>query len=62
VTNAQLLAWAINQLRAIDSLGANAEVERFADEIDDLPDESPLKSELWGRRVQIRGLAPPRRK
>ena len=62
VTNARLLAWAINQLRAIDSLGANAELERFADEVDDLPDGSPLKSELWGVRVQIRGLAPPRRK
>jgi hypothetical protein len=62
MTDSEVLGWAINQLRDMRSKRAAAELDRFADEIEDLPDGSPLKSELWGERVSIRGMAPPRRK
>lgn len=62
VTDPELLGWAINELRAINTPQAEAEVQRFADEIEALPDGSPLKNALWGKRVQIRGMMPPKRK
>jgi hypothetical protein len=60
--DSELLGWAINQLRDMNSPRADAELDRFADEIDDLPDGSSRKNELWGRRVQIRGMLPPPRR
>jgi hypothetical protein len=56
--DSDLVGWAIGQLREMHSARAEGEVVRFADEIDDLPDDSPLKSELWSGRVQIRGMGP----
>jgi hypothetical protein len=62
VTDPELLGWAINKLRAMKSPEAEAEVQRYADEIEALPDKSPLKEALWGKRTQIRDLTPPKRK
>jgi hypothetical protein len=62
MTDSEQIGWAINQLRDVNSKRADEELDRFADEIESLPDGSPLKTELWGRRVQIRGMGPPKRK
>jgi hypothetical protein len=51
--DARLIAWAIYQLHSVDSREADAELERYAKEIDGLPD-SPVKRELASR-------LPPRR-
>ena len=40
---------------------SEAELERYADEIDALPDISPLLATLWGTRLALRD-GPPRRK
>ena len=58
----RLVPWAILQLRSMKSPRAHAELERFADEIDDLPEGSPQKEALWGYRVTIRGAAPQRKR
>jgi hypothetical protein len=47
VTDSELLGWALNQLRNIGSPQAEAEAQRFADEIENLPDGSTLKNALW---------------
>jgi hypothetical protein len=62
MTDSEILGWAINQLRGMGSPRATAELDRFADEIDNLPDGSPLKNELWGERVNIRGMLAPKRR
>jgi hypothetical protein len=62
VTDSELLGWAISELRAMHSPRAEAEVQRYADEIEGLPDGSQLKNALWIIRVDIRGMAPPKRK
>jgi len=41
--DAELLHWAIDQLASIKSSRANGELERYAKQIDALPDDSPLK-------------------
>lgn len=62
VTDSEILEWAINELRSMKSPRAEAEVQRYADEIEALPDGSDLKKTLWDERVEIRGMTPPRRK
>lgn len=57
VTDQELLGWAINELHDIDSPQADAEIQRYAKEIDQLPN-GPLKTALWGKRLQIRTLLP----
>jgi hypothetical protein len=47
-TDPQLIGWAIGQLQAMRSERADAELERYAKEIDALPD-SPVKRELASR-------------
>jgi hypothetical protein len=61
-TDPELIGWAINELHSLDSASADAEVERYAREIESLPDGSALKTALWGKRVQIRNLLPHRPK
>lgn len=58
VTVSQLLDWAINELRAVKSPQIEAELQRYADEIENLPDDSALKRELLGPRYQIRDSPP----
>jgi hypothetical protein len=62
VTDHHLLGWTINQLRALGSPEAEAQVQRYADEIESLPDDSPLRRALWGERVGIRGMGPTERR
>jgi hypothetical protein len=58
VTDLELIGWTISELHKIGSAGADAEVERYAHEIDNLPDGSALKTALWVSRAQIRNLLP----
>ena len=58
----RLIGWAINELRAMKSRRADAELERYADEIDALPGDASLKRELWGKRLQIRETPLPRKR
>jgi hypothetical protein len=48
-TDPQLTGWAIGQLRAMRSERADAELERYAKEIDALPADSPVKRDLASR-------------
>ncbi len=57
VTDQELLGWAVNELRDIDSPQADAEIQRYAKEIEQLPN-GPLKTALSGKRAQIRDLLP----
>lgn len=56
-----LVGWAISQLQDMKSPRADAELQRFADEIEDLADGSERKQSLWGYRIEIRGMGPRRR-
>lgn len=56
-TDQELTGWAINELHDINSPAADAELGRYAHEIDQLPDGS-LKTALRGKRVQIQNLWP----
>jgi hypothetical protein len=62
VSDSELIGWAINELNDMNSIRADAEVQRYAHEIDSLPDGSTLKTALRGKRVQIRNLLPSRPK
>jgi hypothetical protein len=62
VTDSELIGWAINKLGSMKSAKAEAERQRYADEIENLPDGSPVKDVLWFKRVQIRGALPPKKK
>ncbi len=42
----ELLGWAINQLAALRSTAADAELKHFANEVDSLPENSPLREHL----------------
>ncbi len=42
----ELLGWAINQLAAMRSAPADAELKRFVNEVDSLPENSPLREHL----------------
>ena len=57
-TDQQVLGWAINQLHDMDSPAADAEINRYAREIDNLPAGSPMKAALAWERLQIRNLPP----
>jgi hypothetical protein len=61
-TDNDLLGWAINRLHDINSARADAEVQRYAREIDSLPEGSSLKNTLGLWRVHIRTLLarPPK--
>ena len=48
VGDPELFGWAINTLRDMKSARAEAEVERFADEIEDLPDAARLSKQHCG--------------
>jgi hypothetical protein len=56
VTDSRLLGWAILKLRALKSQKAEAEVQRYSKEIDDLPDGSPMKNALQRVQILIRGI------
>jgi hypothetical protein len=54
VLDDELIGWAINQLQSLKSDRAYAELQRYANEIDALPEGSKLRRELWAKRLQIR--------
>ena len=56
----QILGWAINQLHTMKSPRADAELERYAREIERLAKDSRLRRDLEPKRLQIRNLLPPR--
>jgi len=51
-----LVAWAMRQLDQANTSEADAELERYAHEIEALPNASPLRSVFWGDLVAIREL------
>jgi hypothetical protein len=55
----KLVGWTIAELEMMKSPQADAELQRYAKEIDALPEGSPLKEELSFVRMQIRNM--PRR-
>jgi hypothetical protein len=54
--NLNLIGWAIAELEMMKSQQANAELQRYAKEIDELPDSSPLKDELNFVRMRLRSM------
>jgi hypothetical protein len=60
VTDIELIGWAISKLQAMKSQKADAELDRYAKEIDDLPRDSALKRALLVMRMQIHGRIPYR--
>ena len=62
VTDDELVGWAISKLEGMKSPRADAELERYANEIDALPEDSPLKRELESKRARIRNLLPAPKK
>jgi hypothetical protein len=53
VTDTDLVGWAIRKLQAMKSARADAELKRYAKEIDDLPEDSPLKRTLQPTRAGL---------
>jgi hypothetical protein len=51
--NARLVGWAANELNSMQTPAADAELDRFAREIDGLPDASPSKATLRAYRQEI---------
>ena len=58
VTDLDLIGWAISKLEAMKSPRADAELERYAKEIDALPEDSTLKRELESKRAHLRIVLP----
>jgi len=57
-TDLDLIGWAISKLEAMKSPRADAELERYAKEIDALPEDSTLKRELESKRAHLRIVLP----
>ena len=53
-TDPELIGWVINELHGMKSARANAELERYLNEIDSLPENSSLKHGLASKRLQVR--------
>jgi hypothetical protein len=58
--NTRLVTWAVNGLNSMKIPTADAEVDRFAREIDRLPEGSPAKDRLGIYRMEIRYLQAER--
>lgn len=56
--NADLIGWAINKLAEMKSPAAYAELKRYMNEIDALPDGSPLKNRGAQYAQRIRDVLP----
>jgi hypothetical protein len=61
-TNTRIIGWAINELASTGSPAAEAQLDRFAQEIDHLPDGSPAKTALQTYRQGILNLQRQRAK
>jgi hypothetical protein len=55
-TNTRLIWWAVNQLGSMRSVGADAELDRFARELEGLPPGSPEKASLRAYQQWILAL------
>ncbi len=61
VPNDRLIRWAIQQLDSLHAPAADAELDRFANEIGRLPEDSPARKRLAGFREEIRLVQAARR-
>jgi hypothetical protein len=54
----RLVWWAISQLKAMHSAAVDAEMERFAAQVNSLPRESPIRRRLLVFRAGISSIRP----